>query len=91
MNIYVGNLHFSTTADDLRQLFEPYGLVDNIKLITDRDTGRMRGFGFVAMPNASEAKAAIAGLHDAVLAGRTLRVNEAREREPRPQHRQAYR
>ena len=87
MNIYVGNLPFTATADDVRQLFEPYGIVDNVKLITDRDTGRLRGFGFVAMPNTSEAKAAIAGLHDAVLAGRPLRVNEARQPQPRPQYR----
>jgi RNA recognition motif-containing protein len=83
MNIYVGNIPFSATADDLRQLFEPYGEVETVKLITDRDTGRPRGFGFVAMPNAHEAKAAISGLSDTTIAGRTLRINEAKPRQPR--------
>jgi RNA recognition motif-containing protein len=85
MNIYVGNIPFTATADDVRQLFESYGAVANVKLITDHDTGRPRGFGFVTMPNAQEARAAIAGLQNTTLAGRTLRVNEARARQPRPQ------
>ena len=83
MNIYVGNIPFSATADDLRQLFEAYGEVETVKLITDRDTGRPRGFGFVAMPNLHEAKAAISGLSDTTIAGRTLQINEARPRQPR--------
>jgi RNA recognition motif-containing protein len=83
MNIYVGNIPFSATADDLRKLFEAYGEVETIKLITDRETGRPRGFGFVAMPNAREGKAAISGLSNTALAGRTLRVNEAKPRQPR--------
>ena len=61
MNIYVGNLAFSTTDHDLRQLFEPYGVVDKINVITDRDTGRSKGFGFVEMPDSTAAKAAIQG------------------------------
>src|SRR5881296_3865596 len=56
MNIYVGNLAFSTTDHDLRQLFEPYGVVDEIRVITDRDTGRSKGFGFVAMPDGTAAR-----------------------------------
>ena len=83
VNIYVGNLAFTTTEHDLRQLFEPYGAVDEIRVITDRDTGRSKGFGFVEMPDSAAAKAAIAGLQGTEVAGRTLTVNEARPREPR--------
>lgn len=83
MNIFVGNLAFSATEDDLRQLFEPYGAVEKINLITDRDTGRLRGFGFVEMPESREAQAAIAGLQGKELNGRALNVNEAKPREPR--------
>ena len=83
MNIFVGNLAFSTTDHDLRQLFEPYGDVDTINIITDRDTGRSRGFGFVEMPDSQAAKAAIQGLQGKELDGRTLNVNEAKPREPR--------
>jgi RNA recognition motif-containing protein len=90
MNIYVGNMPFSATDNDLRQLFEPYGVVEQIKVITDRETGRPRGFGFVAMPDPREAKAAIDGLDNASLSGRTLRVNEARPRQPRRQYQPAW-
>ena len=83
MNIYVGNLAFTTTDHDLRQLFEPYGAVDEIRVITDRDTGRSKGFGFVEMPDSTTAKTAIAGLQGKDLGGRTLTVNEAKPREPR--------
>jgi cold-inducible RNA-binding protein len=82
VNIFVGNLAFSATDHDLRQLFEPYGAVDAVNIITDRDTGRSRGFGFVEMPDSAAAKAAIQGLQGTVLAGRTLNVNEAKPREP---------
>ena len=82
MNIYVGNLAFTTTDDDLRQLFEPYGAVDEIRVIMDRDTGRSKGFGFVDMPDNTTAKTAIAVLQGKELAGRTLTVNEAKPREP---------
>ena len=81
MNIFVGNLAFSATDHDLRQLFEPYGAVDTVNIITDRDTGRSRGFGFVEMPNSTEAQAAIEALHGTALGGRPLTVNEARQRE----------
>ena len=83
MNIFVGNLAYSTTDHDLRQLFEPYGVVDKINVITDRDTGRSKGFGFVEMPDSTTAKTAIAGLQGKDLGGRTLTVNEAKPREPR--------
>jgi RNA recognition motif-containing protein len=84
MNIYVGNIAFKATADDIRQLFEQYGTVKNVTVITDRETGRSRGFGFVEMPNANEARAAIEALHGTALQGRPLTVNEARPRESRP-------
>ena len=83
MNIYVGNLAFTTTDYDLRQLFEPYGAVDEIRVIMDRDTGHSKGFGFVEMPDTTTAKTAMAGLQGTELAGRTLTVNEAKPREPR--------
>ena len=83
MNIFVGNLAFSTTDHDLRQLFEPYGDVDTINIITDRYTGQSRGFGFVEMPDRAAAQAAIQGLQGQALGGRTLNVNEAKPREPR--------
>ena len=83
MNIFVGNLAFSTTDQDLRQLFEPYGAVDTINIITDRYTGQSRGFGFVEMPDRAAAQAAIQGLQGKALGGRTLNVNEAKPREPR--------
>ena len=81
MQIYVGNLAFTATVDDVRQLFEPYGDVARVNLPEDRETGRPRGFGFVEMPNATEARAAIAGLNGKDLGGRSLTVNEARPRE----------
>jgi RNA recognition motif-containing protein len=89
MNIYVANLAFSTTDHDLRQLFEPYGVVDEIRIITDRETGRSKGFGFVEMHDGTAARTAIAKLQGQELEGRTLTVNEARPREPRREPRQA--
>jgi len=83
VNIFVGNLAFSVTDHDLRQLFASYGAVDKVNIITDRDTGRSRGFGFVEMPDSAAAKAAIQGLQGQPLAGRALNVNEAKPREPR--------
>jgi RNA recognition motif-containing protein len=83
VNIFVGNLAFSTTDHDIRQLFEPYGVVDTINIITDRYTGQSRGFGFVEMPDSAAAKTAIQGLQGQALGGRTLNVNEAKPREPR--------
>ena len=83
MNIFVGNLAYSATDHDLRQLFEQYGVVDRIQIITDRDTGRSKGFGFVEMPDSTAAQTAIAGLQGKEFAGRALTVNEARPRAPR--------
>ena len=84
MHIFVGNLAWATTEDELEQLFAPYGRVDRAEIITDRNTGRSRGFGFVEMPDSAAAKAAIQGLQGHQLAGRALNVNEAKPREPRP-------
>ena len=89
MNIFVGNLAYSATDHGLRQLFEQYGAVDKISIITDRDTGRSKGFGFVEMPETQAAKAAIEGLNGTDLDGRALTVNEARPREPRREPRRS--
>ena len=79
-NIYVGNLAFATTSADLRQLFADHGEVTNAQVVTDRDTGRSRGFGFVEMASADEAQKAISALNGANIEGRQLNVNLARER-----------
>ncbi|MBI2423441.1 MAG: RNA-binding protein [Candidatus Hydrogenedentes bacterium] len=81
MNIFVGNLSYQCTDDDLKNAFEAYGAVDSAKIVVDRETGRSRGFGFVEMPENNEGKAAIEGLNGKELAGRAITVNEAR---PRP-------
>ena len=83
-NIYVGNLSFSTTEDMLRSLFEKYGTVEQARIVTDRDTGQARGFGFVEMSNDAEAVKAIAALNGTDFEGRTLNVNEARPKADRP-------
>lgn len=77
--IYVGNLPFSASEDQIRQLFEQYGKVQSVKLVSDRETGRPRGFGFVEM-DGSEADTAITALNGQQFGGRSLRINEARER-----------
>lgn len=77
-NIFVGNLSFGATEDSVRSIFEAYGAVDRVNLITDRDTGQARGFGFVEMSNNAEADRAIAELNGTQLDGRALNVNEAR-------------
>jgi len=87
MHIFVGNLEFSATEQDIRQLFERYGVVDTVRIMTDRETGRPRGFGFVEMSNDTAAHAAVTGLQGTALGGRTLTVNEAKPREERPRPR----
>ena len=82
-NLYVGNLPHSTTEAKLRNIFETHGAVEKITLVTDRDTGRSRGFGFVEMTNASEADKAIAALNGTKVSGRALSVNEARPKADR--------
>lgn len=83
MRIYVGNMPFSMDELQLRTLFEPYGQVASVDIITDRETGRPRGFGFVEMLHENEGRTAIQSLEDYVTEGRTLNINEARPRENR--------
>src|SRR5688572_31861494 len=82
-NIFVGNLSFGTTEDSIRSLFESYGTVDRVNIVTDRDTGRARGFAFVEMSSEAEGNAAINGLNGRDLDGRTLNINEARPKTDR--------
>ena len=81
-NIYVGNLDFRTSEEELRQLFEGYGAVERVNMIRDRDTGQPRGFAFVEMTNDAEAEKAIAGINGTNVGGRNLNVSEAR---PKPE------
>ena len=81
--LYVGNLSYSVSSDDLRKLFEPHGTVDSAEVIIDRDTGSGKGFGFVEMSTDQQAQAAIAALNGQEHEGRQMNVNEARPREPR--------
>ncbi|GMV90632.1 MAG: hypothetical protein AMXMBFR82_04100 [Candidatus Hydrogenedentota bacterium] len=78
MNIYVGNLSYQTTEDELKAAFEAYGKVDTARTIVDKYTNQSKGFGFVEMPDKAEAQAAIAGLDGKDLGGRSIKVNEAR-------------
>jgi RNA recognition motif-containing protein len=82
-NIFVGNLEFSVTEDSLRALFETHGAVERVSIVTDRDTGRSRGFGFVEMTNGAEAQKAISALNGTFFGSRAINVNEARPREER--------
>ncbi len=83
MKIFVGNLSFGATEDAVRSLFETHGTVDQVSILTDRETGRSRGFGFVEMSNDQEAAKAISALSGRELDGRALTINEARPREDR--------
>ena len=82
-NIFVGNLSFNTNEDELKQLFESYGQVDRVSILTDRDTGRSRGFGFVEMASDEEGEKAITALNGSQVGGRTINVNEARPKADR--------
>lgn len=84
MNIYVGNLAYSTTQDELKELFEAYGSVSRATIISDRDSGRSKGFGFVEMDNKEDGDKAIEALDGQDVGGRGLRVNEAQPRENKP-------
>lgn len=84
MNIYVGNLSYGVSDDNLREVFEAYGEVSSAKVITDKYSGRSKGFGFVEMDDDAQAQAAIDQLDGAEIDGRPVRVNEARPREERP-------
>ena len=81
MKLYVGNLSFNTSESQLRELFEPFGTVTSASLVTDRETGRPRGFGFVELADSSQGQAAIAALNGKNVDGRDLTVNEAKPRE----------
>ena len=84
MNIYVGNLAYSVTEDDLRAAFAEFGTVTSVNVITDKFSGQSKGFGFVEMADNSEADTAIKALNDTALSGRNMKVNQAKPREERP-------
>jgi len=84
MNLFVGNLSYQATEAEIREAFEAYGQVDDVRIITDRYTNESRGFGFVEMANDAEARAAIEGMDGKDVSGRPLRVNEARPRPDKP-------
>jgi RNA recognition motif-containing protein len=93
-NIFVGNLDFGATEESIRELFEPHGAVERVSLVTDRDTGRSRGFAFVEMTDSAEADRAIAALNGVSLGGRALNINEARPKTDRgsgPRERRGFR
>ncbi|RPH95031.1 RNA-binding protein [candidate division KSB1 bacterium] len=90
VNIYVGNLSYNITEDELRSIFEAHGKVDTANLAMDHMTGRARGFGFVEMPNETEARNAIAALNETEMQGRRMQVNEARPKGERPPRRSNY-
>ena len=83
MNIYVGNLAYTTNDQELRDAFEAFGAVSRASVIMDRETGRSKGFGFIEMANNAEAEAAIQAMNGRDISGRTVRVNQAEERKPR--------
>jgi cold-inducible RNA-binding protein len=89
-NIFVGNLDFGATEETIRALFEAYGAVERVSLVTDRDTGRPRGFGFVEMTDSAEAARAISGLNGHELTGRAINVNEAKPKVDRGGSRGGY-
>ncbi|WP_373499849.1 RNA recognition motif domain-containing protein [Desulfococcus sp.] len=90
MNIYVGNLAYSVTEEDLQKAFEAFGKVDKVSIITDKFSGQSKGFGFVEMPGAKEAEQAIKALNGTDLKGRDIKVNEAKPKTDRPARRPRY-
>jgi RNA recognition motif-containing protein len=90
MNMYIGNLAHDVTEDDLRNAFSEFGEVSSVKIIIDKFSGRSKGFGFVEMPNNSEADQAIKALNGKVLNGRSIKVNQAKPRGKRPRRRHRY-
>ena len=90
MNIYVGNLSYNLTKEDLKTLFSEYGDVSEVNLITDKYSGKSKGFAFVEMPKQSEAEAAIKALNESPIKGRNIKVNQARPRNERPQRKLRY-
>jgi RNA recognition motif-containing protein len=91
INIFVGNLDFATTEQELRDTFSPFGAVQSVSIVLDRDSGQPRGFAFVEMPNSEEAAKAVHDLDGSILGGRPLRVNEAREKSADHQKRAEFR
>ncbi len=89
-NLYVGNLPHSTTEDELRNLFQAHGAMERVSMVTDRETGRSRGFAFVEMTDAGEAEKAIAALNGTELGGRALKINEAKPKTDRPRGGQGF-
>lgn len=90
MNIYVGNLSYKMTDEDLRKLFSDFGTVEESKIVSDRDTGRSKGFGFVEMPNQAEGEEAIKQLNGKEIEGRSINVNIAKPKEDKPRRSQRY-
>jgi RNA recognition motif-containing protein len=90
VNIYVGNLSYTTTENDLRSMFEAHGKVDRASLVMDRASGGSKGFGFVEMPNDKEGTAAISALNEMEMGGRKMMVNVAKPKEDRPARREQY-
>nr|VFJ56987.1 MAG: RNA recognition motif. (a.k.a. RRM, RBD, or RNP domain) [Candidatus Kentron sp. DK]VFJ57951.1 MAG: RNA recognition motif. (a.k.a. RRM, RBD, or RNP domain) [Candidatus Kentron sp. DK] len=90
MNIYVGNLPYSVTEDDLREEFSKFGELESATIISDKFSGQSKGFGFVEMPNNSEADAAIKALNETAFKGRNIKVNQAKPKGDRPPRRPRY-
>ncbi len=90
MNIYVGSLSYDATEDEVRDVFSPYGEISSISIITDKYSGKSKGFGFVEMPKQEEAEEAIKCLDESEMKGRNIKVNEARPKEERPKRRERY-
>jgi RNA recognition motif-containing protein len=90
MNIYVGNLAFNVTEEDLKEAFAAFGQVESIKIITDRFSGQSKGFGFVEMPDNSDADKAMKALNGQSIKGRNIKVNQARPKSDRPKRRPRY-
>ncbi len=90
MNIYVGNLSYEITDDEVRDIFSPHGEISSVSIIKDKHSGQSKGFGFVEMPNQAEAEEAIKTLNESDLKGRNIKVNQARPKEERPKRRGGY-
>ncbi len=90
MNIYVGNLSYEITDDEVKDLFSPHGEIASVSIIKDKHSGQSKGFGFVEMPNQAEAEEAIKALNESELKGRNIKVNQAKPKEERPKRRTGY-
>ncbi|KHE92628.1 MAG: RNA-binding protein [Candidatus Scalindua rubra] len=90
MEIYVGSLPYDVTEDDLKEAFTAFGAVSSVRLVSDKFSGKSKGFGFVEMPDNTEADAAIAALNESDFKGRDIKVNQAKPKEERPQRRARY-